>query len=44
MEGQGEPSHTPGDKMNIFPNTSIGGGYIWENQDTQNRFMVANLH
>lgn len=44
MEGQGEPSDTPGDKRDIFPNTSIGGGYIWENQDTQNRFMVANLH
>ena len=42
----GEPSHTPGDKRDIFPNTSIGGGggYIWENQNTQNRFMVANLH
>ena len=40
----GEPSDTPGDKRDTFPNTSIGGGYIWENQDTQNRFMVANLH
>ena len=40
----GEPSDTPGDKRDIFPNTSIGGGYIWENQDTQNRFMVENLH